>query len=280
MDVAVHHKHGQRQPHPVRRPSLLGEGMLDRARATSLALLGVTAAVGLAMIALALNLGWPLLAGAPIPGFEDGQQAVGDAAVAAQAEGAGDHVVARGSDAAQQGSQSAARPTEQGATKGPAPEGPRLPGEGIVVSHPISADSPSGNAPTGAAPSPVPAASQPSVPPTPEPTSSPAAPDPSSPQPTPASPAPSTSVLTSDEVRERDHGRHSGRRASRGNPSPEAEDDSDESEARGRSEPTPGPPAGSPPDAEGPAEPERDESQTPSGSRGGGHGYGHGRRGG
>lgn len=41
--------------------------MLERARATSLALLGVTAAVGLAIVALALNQGWPLLEGSAIP---------------------------------------------------------------------------------------------------------------------------------------------------------------------------------------------------------------------
>ena len=41
--------------------------MLDRARATSLALLGATAAVGLAIVALALNQGWPLLEGSAIP---------------------------------------------------------------------------------------------------------------------------------------------------------------------------------------------------------------------
>jgi len=49
------------------RPSLLGSGLLVRARSTSLGLLGLTAAVGLSMVALGLNQSWPLVAGGPIP---------------------------------------------------------------------------------------------------------------------------------------------------------------------------------------------------------------------
>ncbi len=69
--------------------SVLGDGLLERTRSTSLALLGPTAAIGLAMVALALNQGWPLIAGAPIPGFGSGHQAVGDATVAARRKGSG-----------------------------------------------------------------------------------------------------------------------------------------------------------------------------------------------
>jgi hypothetical protein len=49
------------------RPSLLGSGLLVRVRSTTLGLLGLTAAVGLGMVALGLNQSWPLLAGGPIP---------------------------------------------------------------------------------------------------------------------------------------------------------------------------------------------------------------------
>lgn len=48
--------------------SILGSGLLERARSTSLALLGLTAALGLGMVALALNQSLPLLPGSPIPG--------------------------------------------------------------------------------------------------------------------------------------------------------------------------------------------------------------------
>lgn len=73
MDVAVHYKRGQR-PQATKRVNILGGGLLERVRSTSLALLGLTAAVGLGVIALALNQGWPLIAGAPIPGLPGAAQ--------------------------------------------------------------------------------------------------------------------------------------------------------------------------------------------------------------
>src|SRR5690348_2431700 len=82
MDVAVLHKRGQLL-RTAGRPSVLGQGMLERARATSFALLGMTAAVGLAMIALALSQGWPLVPGSSIPATPPRHQAVARAAVAA-----------------------------------------------------------------------------------------------------------------------------------------------------------------------------------------------------
>jgi hypothetical protein len=66
MDVAVHCNRGQWSWAAI-RPSILGDGLLERARSTSLALIGVTAAVGLGMVALAMNQSWPLVAGGPIP---------------------------------------------------------------------------------------------------------------------------------------------------------------------------------------------------------------------
>jgi hypothetical protein len=84
MDVSVHSKRGQlRLRFEGVRSSILGDGMLERARATSLALLGATAAVGLAIVALALNQGWPLIAGSSIPPIPPRHQAVGEATVVA-----------------------------------------------------------------------------------------------------------------------------------------------------------------------------------------------------
>jgi hypothetical protein len=57
--------------------------MLERARATALALLGATAAVGLAIAAIAANQGWPLVAGSSIPPVP--HQGVGQATVVARA---------------------------------------------------------------------------------------------------------------------------------------------------------------------------------------------------
>ena len=81
MDAVVLYKRGKRTR--TGGASLLGNGMLERARATSLALLGATAAVGLAIVALALNQGWPLIAGSSIPQL---RQEVGRATVAARPE--------------------------------------------------------------------------------------------------------------------------------------------------------------------------------------------------
>ncbi len=66
------------------RSSALGDGLLERARAMSLALLGATAAVGLAIVALALNQGWPLVGGSGIPDVQPPRQGVGGATVAAR----------------------------------------------------------------------------------------------------------------------------------------------------------------------------------------------------
>jgi hypothetical protein len=81
MDVAVSQKHGQ-WLRSIPRPSVLGDGLLERARATSIGLLGLTAAVGLAIVALVFNQGWPLVAGGSIPPLPPGHQAVGEATVA------------------------------------------------------------------------------------------------------------------------------------------------------------------------------------------------------
>jgi hypothetical protein len=85
IDVSVHWKRGQGWLRAGRRPSILGDGLLERTRATSLALLGATAAVGLAIMALAFNQGWPLIAGSSIPRIQPRHQSIADAAVVARA---------------------------------------------------------------------------------------------------------------------------------------------------------------------------------------------------
>jgi hypothetical protein len=80
----VLYKRGQERLRSIGTPSVFGEGLLERARAISLALLGVTAAVGLAIVALAMNQGWPLVAGSSIPFISSQHQAVGQATVAAE----------------------------------------------------------------------------------------------------------------------------------------------------------------------------------------------------
>jgi hypothetical protein len=84
MDVSVPYKRGQRRLGSAVRSSVLGNGLLERARSTSLALLGLTAAVGLAIVALALNQGWPLVAGSPIPPLPPRDSGLAEAPVAAR----------------------------------------------------------------------------------------------------------------------------------------------------------------------------------------------------
>jgi hypothetical protein len=85
MGVSVHYKRGQRWLRSGPKPNVLGIGILERARATSLALLGATAAVGLAIVAVALNQEWPLIAGSSIPPIPPRHQNLGEAKVAARA---------------------------------------------------------------------------------------------------------------------------------------------------------------------------------------------------
>jgi hypothetical protein len=82
MGVSVLSKRVQQRLRLVGRPSVLGQGLLERARATFLGLLGLTAAVGLAIVAIALNQSWPLIAGSSIPQIPPRHQGVGQATVA------------------------------------------------------------------------------------------------------------------------------------------------------------------------------------------------------
>lgn len=67
MAVAVDRKRSQPRSRPQAFPSLLGDGMPERLRSTSIALLGIVAAVGLGTVALALQLGLPSVVSGPLP---------------------------------------------------------------------------------------------------------------------------------------------------------------------------------------------------------------------
>ena len=156
MDVSVLSKDGKRSLRSAARASVLGNGLLERTRSTSLALLGFTAAIGLAMVALALNQGWPLIAGAPIPGLGGGHQAVGDAAVAARAKAqSGAHAIAgapRPGGPAASGAKS--RPHRSGTAALAGSAAPRS--ADLVAAHPTD-----GNPPADPIPNPAPVAPEP-----------------------------------------------------------------------------------------------------------------------
>jgi hypothetical protein len=130
MDVAVDQKRGKGRLQSIAHATLLGDGMLERARATTLGLLGAAGAVGLMMIALVFNQAWPLVAGGPVPPLPPREQAVARA-----------QVVATTSAQRQAGAGAASRPRDDGGHGGGtelsrAPENDSTPapsGELVVV---------------------------------------------------------------------------------------------------------------------------------------------------
>ncbi len=67
----------------ARRRSLAGDGLPERMRSTTFALLGITAATGLGLVAVFSQQEWPLLPPGPLPVAPAGPTTVGDAAIAA-----------------------------------------------------------------------------------------------------------------------------------------------------------------------------------------------------
>ncbi len=146
------------------RLSLAGDGLLERMRSTTFALLGMTAATCLGLVAIVSQQEWSLLSPGPLPAAPAGPTAVGDAAIAA------------GPSAAEDGS--AQRPPQPRAIPVTAPVAipPSEQGAGtaeVTGQLPAPQVSPSG-----------PAGSQPAEPPEPQPTS-PAQPPAATPAPSP-----------------------------------------------------------------------------------------------
>ncbi|HMJ73256.1 MAG TPA: hypothetical protein VK471_07845 [Solirubrobacterales bacterium] len=282
MGVSVLSKHGQRSLRSVARASVLGDGLLERTRSTSLALLGVTAAIGLAMVALALNQDWPLIAGAPIPGVESKHQAVGDATVAATARGQGRSTTS--------GATNQASPGVSSGKPGPRPSrttalvGSQTPQTaGLVAAHPTPRDPAGGSPASGPIPDPAPVAQQPAPAPEPAAAAVPVASSASPPpgqvaQTTPEAPIPSQTPPATDEGDEHDHGHHSGGGTNHGHGHGHSGggEDSDTPESSESPETAPTPGETPPPEADAPDESDDGQAHAPSWGHGGGHGYGHG----
>jgi hypothetical protein len=261
MDEQVSTKIGHWLARHVNRPSLAGNGLPERVRTTTFALLGLTAAAGLGLVAIFSQQGWPLLSPSPIPSPPTAHEAIHPAlAVADRAEtGFGETTVALGpalrAPAAPsspiQGDGSSAgldarHPVRQGAS----------PGAGGQPQEPAS--------PEPAAPTPAPTA-----PPAPSAEQAPSSTPVSTPAPAPSS-APKPSGTDVDEADEDD---------APGNSQGHAYGHSD---SHGHSHHKP--PVSSPPQSEpeapepAPAEPAPEEPPTEpdySTDRGHGHGFGH-----
>lgn len=184
----VHYKPGKRLLRLPARSTVLGGGLLERARSTTLALLGVTAAFGLCMVALALNQSWPLLADSPIPAAPAGDAAVDEATVVSRASRHRAGARAGTADRPRQGGRRAGAKVPG---PGTAPAGSVAGGPSRLVVAPSTpvdsggsgrADSPAAEKPE---PSPAPAAKSPAPTPAPAPAPSSAAPSAPSPPPTP-----------------------------------------------------------------------------------------------
>jgi hypothetical protein len=85
MAVVVLSRRGFLLPQFVANPA--GNGLLARVRALSFALLGLTTAVGLGLVAFISQIGWPDVLGGPIPGFPADHGAVHNRVVAARPAG-------------------------------------------------------------------------------------------------------------------------------------------------------------------------------------------------
>jgi hypothetical protein len=280
MGVSVLSKHRQRSLRSAARASVLGDGLLERTRSTSLALLGVTAAIGLAMVALALNQNWPLIAGAPIPGFGSQHQAVGKAAVVAKARTrAGRPAISAATGQAASPRVSSGKPRSRpGVTVALA--GSQAPqAAGLVASHPTPASPAAAGPPSEAAPDPTPVAQQPAPAVTPAPApavaavpvSSSSSSPPSTASETPESPIPSQVPPAGNEGDEHGHGH-----TSHGHGHSHGGDDSETSDSNESPETAPAPTETAQSEADAPEESEESEqSHSSSWSHGGGHGHGH-----
>jgi hypothetical protein len=191
IDVLVHHKRGQRWLRSGPKPNVLGVGILERARATSLALLGATAAVGLAIVAIAVNQEWPLIAGSSVPPIPPRHQNLGEAKVAA---GVGANSESRpvGTGSRAQTSGAGRNPGRHAEEAGQAPESTSGGAADFVVAPSAPAKPRGGeshSSPQHQSPPPAAAQPQPAAPetaaasPTAEPVSSPAPPPASVPEP-------------------------------------------------------------------------------------------------
>jgi hypothetical protein len=214
--------------------SLAGDGLLERMRSTAFALLGITAALALGLVALAAQQGWPDLPFSPLPGPTAKQGEVHGALVAAPP---GDAGVGSAQPPARAPTAAAAAPTNGGGTdKGGLSGSHQL--EVPVADEGPAADAPSGQdaappssqveAPPGAPPAAAPA-------PTPESSPAPAAPAVSP----PSKPEPVAVSATKDLDQDKDKARAYGKDKSSSGKGGKSEKDEKSSESKA----SPPPPA-------------------------------------
>jgi hypothetical protein len=248
---------GPSPPRLFRRPSFAGRGLLERTRSTGFALLGITAAMGLGLVALVSQQSWPYLPASPIPEYGAEQGRV-DSAIAVAPPPAGfgtpaSHSPARKDlperGAARRGTNDARLSRSDPVSVDPdisGPTGPQSTGEGTTPP---------------AAPGPDPSSSVPPPPPIPQ-TPAPAPPSVPAPQAAVNPPADPPAVASGNPGKGNAYGRQKAAAASTAKPS----------HASSHASSTPV----TPPAASAPATPEAKPSAPAApGSDGPGNAYGH-----
>lgn len=84
MHEEVHPDTSRKPSSPSRLPSLAGRGLPERMRSTVVAFMGLTAAAGLALVAIFAQMGFPLLSPAPLPDRPVGEGFVAESVPLAQ----------------------------------------------------------------------------------------------------------------------------------------------------------------------------------------------------
>jgi hypothetical protein len=233
--------------------SLVGQGLPERMRTATVALLGVIAAISMTFVAVIAHQGWSVLSLGPIPGPSAGPQAIGDGTALSTGEGG---------TAASTGGRPAIVATaeltagSQGAQPGRAPAQPHPAGK-LAGSQPLAGQSPAGETP-GAPPA---SGEEPPSPPTTQPI-------PAGSNPTP--PSTSQPGKGTAAVPPKQHDNDSGK-------------GSEVEKGKGKSEsskptPVPAPPAGKPEKAPKEDKPKEEKTKGGASTESSSHGHGYGRR--
>ena len=205
ITVMVLSRLGRKPPRFIAELNVAGDGLLDRARSISFVLLGSAAAIGLGLVALVSQVGWPNLLDGPIPGLPIEHVAARNRAVSPAPASPVAGAVHRRSPSL--------KGTPAGAG-GALAAGPRSLGRGrsrLSGSKQVLAPVPTSPPGNGVAPSRNGPSSAPANPP-------PAAPTPSAPtSPGPVAPSPPVAVTATDHLGE---GHQRGRGSSPGENSP------------------------------------------------------------
>lgn len=195
----------------LRRPSFAGHGWPERMRTTVFAFMGLTAAGGLALVAIFAQVGFPLLSPAPLPSDPSRSNAVAEAEVVIANHGLGDAVPAArvGGDAGRPAAGGPAVSDSPGDAEGGSPAPVASP-QPVVSGGVGAATGGGGDAPSSpAAPTPAPVSTS-----TPKPAAPPVSAPPSRPETTLPEPAPAAAPGNSSSGAAAEHASERGVEAS------------------------------------------------------------------